>query len=90
MSKEPVEISEFIDEACKIANISNLKIKSSKENFRPQDIQKIKGSYNKAKKKLGWKPKTKFKKIVKIMVEADIERWEKFLKKESQSWDLGV
>ena len=85
---ETHSIKEFVDEACKIANISNLKIKSSKENFRPQDIQKTKGNYNKAKKKLGWKPKTKFKKIVKIMVEADIERWEKFLKKESQPWDL--
>ena len=87
---ETHSIKEFVDEACKIANISNLKIKSSKENFRPQDIQKTKGSYNKAKKKLGWKPKTKFKKIVKIMVEEDIERWEKFLKKESQPWDLGT
>jgi len=87
---ETHSIKEFVDEACKIANISNLKIKSSKENFRPQDIQKTKGSYNKAKKKLGWKPKTKFKKIVKIMVETDIDRWEKFLKKESQPWDLGT
>ena len=52
-------------------------------------MQKTKGSYKKAKKELGWSPKTKFKKIVKIMVEADIDRWEKFLKKEPQSWDLG-
>jgi len=88
-TNETHSIKEFVDEACKVANISNLKIKSSKENFRLHDVQKTKGSYKKAKKELGWSPKTKFKKIVKIMVEADIDRWEKFLKKESQVWDLG-
>lgn len=88
-TRETHSVKEFVDEACKIANISNSKIKSSKENFRPYDVKKTKGDYSKAKKKLGWTPKTKFKKIVKIMVEADIERWENFLKKEYQPWDLG-
>ena len=88
-TNETHSIKEFVDEACKVANISNSKIKSSKENFRLHDVQKTKGNYKKAKRELGWSPKTKFKKIVKIMVEADIDRWEKFLKKESQSWDLG-
>jgi len=88
-TNETHSIKEFVDEACKVANISNSKIKSTKENFRLHDVQKTKGSYKKAKKELGWSPKTKFKKIVKIMVEADIDRWEKFLKKESQVWDLG-
>ena len=88
-TNETHSIKEFVDEACKVANISNSKIKSSKENFRLHDVQKTKGSYKKAKKELGWSPKTKFKKIVKIMVETDIDRWEKFLKNEHQSWDLG-
>ena len=88
-TNETHSIKEFVDEACKVANISNSKIKSSKENFRLHDVQRTKGSYKKAKKELGWSPKTKFKKIVKIMVEADIDRWEKFLKKEPQTWDLG-
>ena len=88
-TNETHSIKEFVDEACKVANISNSKIKSTKENFRLHDVQKTKGSYKKAKRELGWSPKTKFKKIVKIMVEADIDRWEKFLKKESQPWDLG-
>ena len=88
-TNETHSIQEFVDEACIVANISNSKIKSTKENFRLHDVQKTKGSYKKAKKELGWSPKTKFKKIVKIMVEADIDRWEKFLKKESQAWDLG-
>ena len=88
-TNETHSIKEFVDEACKVANISNSKIKTSKKNFRLHDVQKTKGDYKKAKRELGWSPKTKFKKIVKIMVEADIDRWEKFLKKEHQSWDLG-
>ena len=31
------------------------------------------GDYSKAKKKLGWEPKTKFIELVKLMVDADIE-----------------
>ena len=88
-TNETHSIKEFLDEACKVAHISNSKIQSSKKNFRLHDVQKTKGSYKKAKKELGWSPKTKFKKIVKIMVETDIDRWEKFLKNEHQSWDLG-
>ena len=64
------------------------KIKSKKSNLRPNDIQVIKGNYNKAKKLLRWKPKTKFKDLVRIMVEEDIKRWKKFLDKEPQPWDL--
>ena len=53
-------------------------------------VQKAHGTeyYNKAKKLLRWKPKTKFKDLVRIMVEEDIKRWKKFLDKEPQPWDL--
>ena len=40
------------------------------------------------KKILQWKPKTKFKDLVRIMVEEDIKRWKKYLKKEPQPWDI--
>jgi len=50
----------------------------------------LRGDYSKAKKKLRWKPKTLFKKLVKIMVEKDIERWEKWLKGEYFPWDAGT
>ncbi len=39
--------------------------------FRPTEVDLLIGDYSKAKKKLGWKPKTTFKELVKIMVEAD-------------------
>lgn len=41
--------------------------------FRPTEVDELRGDYSKAKKKLGWKPETKFKKLVKIMTEADYE-----------------
>ena len=54
-------IKNFVSEACKVAGISTSKIISSKENYRPYDVEFLEGDYSKAKKKLGWKPKTKFK-----------------------------
>ena len=40
--------------------------------FRPAEVDVLLGGYNKAKKELGWEPKTKFKNLVKIMVESDL------------------
>ena len=37
----------------------------------------LQGDASKAKKKLGWEPKIKFKELVKIMVDADIKNLEK-------------
>ncbi len=43
------------------------------EYFRPAEVNVLLGDYSKAKKKLGWKPKTTFKDLVRIMVEADLK-----------------
>ena len=85
---ESHSVKEFVEEACKIAGISMSKIQTSKTELRPNDVQNLKGDYSKAKKILGWKPKTTFKKLIKIMVEEDINRWQNWLKKERQPWDL--
>lgn len=45
--------------------------------FRPAEVDVLLGDYSKAKKKLGWKPKVKFKELVKIMIEADLKLAEK-------------
>lgn len=42
--------------------------------FRPAEVDLLLGDPTKARKKLGWKPKTKFKELVKIMLEADLEK----------------
>ena len=42
--------------------------------FRPNEVGYLCGDASKAKKELGWKPKTKFNKLVEIMVKADLKK----------------
>jgi GDPmannose 4,6-dehydratase len=42
--------------------------------FRPTEVDLLIGDYSKAKEKLGWEPQTKFKDLVRIMVEADYKK----------------
>ena len=83
-------VEEFVEESCKVASISLSKIKSTKQFLRPYDVKHLKGDFSKVKRKLKWKPKTTFKKLVKIMVEEDISRWERWLKGEYFPWDAGT
>ena len=41
--------------------------------YRPAEVDLLIGDYSKAKKQLGWEPKTKFNELVKLMVDADVE-----------------
>ena len=49
-------------------------IKIDKYYFRPTEVHELRGDYSKARKELGWKPETSFKKLVKEMVNYDIKR----------------
>ncbi len=40
--------------------------------LRPNELHYLKGDYSKSKKILGWKPKVKFKELVKIMMENEL------------------
>ena len=42
--------------------------------FRPTEVELLIGNPVKAKEKLGWEPKVKFKELVKIMTEADLKK----------------
>ena len=42
--------------------------------MRPAEVDFLLGDYSKAKEKLGWKPRTTFKELVSLMVEADLRR----------------
>ena len=46
-------------------------IKKNNKYYRPSDVSLLKGDSKEARKILGWKPKVKFKGLVKIMVESD-------------------
>ncbi len=52
-------------------------VRIDKGYFRPTDIDELRGDSRKAKKDLGWKPTLKFKDLVKLMVESDIEKLHK-------------
>lgn len=41
--------------------------------YRPMEVDCLIGDYSKAKKQLGWRPKTRFKDLVKIMMRADYD-----------------
>lgn len=49
-------------------------IEVSPEFYRPAEVELLIGDYRKARKRLGWIPKTTFENIVQIMVEADLRR----------------
>ena len=59
----------------KLINIKNNKVLISidKKYFRPSEVDTLKGNFNKAKKNLKWKPRTKFSQLVKMMMISDLE-----------------
>ena len=75
-------VAQFCQEAFEVVGIKNWKkyVKVSKELFRPAEVDFLIGDLSKARKVLGWYPKVTFKKLVKMMIEADIE----LLKKNSR------
>lgn len=68
-------IKEFLEKAFKYAGLGDWKkyVEIDQRYFRPTDVNVLIGDITKAKNKLGWKPKVKFKELVKIMVDADIK-----------------
>ena len=48
-------------------------VKVSEKYFRPNEVEYLLGDYSKAKKELGWEPKTSFDDLVSMMVDHDID-----------------
>ena len=42
--------------------------------YRPAEVDLLIGDYSKARKKLGWEPRTRFADLVRLMVDADIQK----------------
>jgi GDPmannose 4,6-dehydratase len=69
-------VKEFLDDAFAVIGIGDWKeyvVSNKKSYMRPAEVDYLIGDYSKAKKVLGWKPRTSFKELVKKMVEADLE-----------------
>jgi len=85
---ESHSVSDFAKEAFDIVGLDWKKyVKSDKKFFRPYELDHLRGNAKKAAKHLKWKPKITFKKLVKIMVEADLKRWNDFLDGQVFPWD---
>ena len=71
-------VREFAKLAFSVVGLNYKKyIVIDKNLFRPSEVHTLLGNYSKARRVLGWRPKTSFKNLVKDMVETDI----KFIKK---------
>lgn len=74
---ESHSVREFCEEAFSSAGLDYKKyVKTDKQFYRPVDVNFLLGDPSKAKKVLGWKPKTSFKDLVEMMVKADISKYE--------------
>lgn len=70
-------VEEFVAHAFETVGITDWKkhvVANKTEHMRPAEVDYLIGDYSKAKKVLGWEPKTSFKELVKMMVDADVER----------------
>ena len=67
-------LEEFLDCAFKVVGLDwRDYIEQDERYMRPAEVPYLQGDYSKASTALGWKPKTSFEEMVKIMVENDIE-----------------
>jgi GDPmannose 4,6-dehydratase len=72
---ESHSVKDFVNSAFSYAGLDPQEfIKIDKKYFRPTEVEKLVANPAKAKKMLNWKPKIKFKDLVKIMVDADMDR----------------
>ncbi|MDR3642609.1 MAG: GDP-mannose 4,6-dehydratase [Candidatus Doudnabacteria bacterium] len=71
---ETHSIREFLDVAFGLVGKKNWKpfVSIDPAYYRPSEVDYLLGNAGKAKKQLGWRPKVKFKELVRIMMEADL------------------
>ena len=74
---ETHSIREFLDIAFAHAGINHWEefVGQDERYMRPAEVDYLRGDSTKAREVLGWKPKTSFKDLVKIMLENDINKY---------------
>lgn len=87
-TNETHSVAEFAQRAFSTVGLDWEKYtKVDKQFMRPLDVSYLQGDYYKAKKKLGWEPKTTFEQLVEIMVKEDLQRWERWQEGQRFPWD---
>ena len=73
---ETHSVKEFVEEIFRAAGIDNWQdyVKIDQRYYRPTEVDVLVGDATKAKAKLGWEPKIKFKELIKILLTAECER----------------
>ena len=72
---ETHSVAEFLAEAFGHADLDwRDYVQIDERYYRPAEVDVLIGDYSKAKEKLGWEPKVRFKELVRMMVDADRER----------------
>jgi GDPmannose 4,6-dehydratase len=85
---EAHSVKEFAEKAFNVVGLNwEDYVKIDKRFMRPLDVPCLVGDYSKAEHELGWKPRTRFNKLVEIMVEEELDRWSRWLKGERFPWD---
>ncbi len=71
---ETHSVQEFLEEAFRLVNLDWEKhVRTEPRHYRPAEVDLLVGDATKARQKLGWKPKTTFKDLVRVMLAADLE-----------------
>lgn len=65
-----------INEKGRLKSINQIVVEIDPYYFRPTEVNLLIGDASKAKEKLGWEAKTKFKDLVKIMVQEELKHFE--------------
>jgi GDPmannose 4,6-dehydratase len=73
-TNETHSVREFLDVAFAHAGLDWKKhVEIDPRYYRPAEVDLLVGDYSKARKQLGWEPKTRFVDLAKLMVDADIK-----------------
>jgi GDPmannose 4,6-dehydratase len=87
-TNETHTVGEFAQEAFSCLDLDWKKyVKTDKKFSRILEVESLKGDSRKARKNFGWAPKIKFKKLVRIMVESDYQRWKQWMEGKRFAWD---
>lgn len=71
---ETHSVREFCEEAFSYLGLDYQKfVITDDKHLRPAEVDLLLGDYSKAKAKLGWEPRTRFRDLVRLMVDADLD-----------------
>ncbi|MFC1961617.1 GDP-mannose 4,6-dehydratase [Chloroflexota bacterium] len=85
---ESHSVHDFAESAFHLVGLDYRKyVKTSGQLLRPLDVGILRGDFSKARKILGWEPRTRFSQLVEIMVNEDVSRWKRWRGGERFPWD---